>query len=45
MQPGDQAVVAFVVAVFLIFSATMAYATYLSAREGHVAPEEKKKEK
>ncbi len=42
MQPGDQAVVAFVIAVFLIFSAAMAYATYLDACEGHAAPEKKK---
>jgi hypothetical protein len=40
MQPGDQAVVAFVVAVFIIFSAAMAYATYLGAPE---APSGKKK--
>lgn len=42
MQPGDQAVVAFVVAVFFIFSAAMAYATYLGAREGRVSSENKK---
>lgn len=40
MQPGDQAVVAFVVAVFVIFSVAMAYATSVSSRE---APSEKKK--
>jgi hypothetical protein len=42
MQPGDQAIVAFVVAVFVIFSAVMAYATYLSAREDRVTSEKKK---
>jgi len=34
MQPGDQAVVAFVVAVFVIFSAIMAYATILTGKDG-----------
>jgi hypothetical protein len=42
MPPGDQAVVAFVVAVFVIFSAAMVYATCLGGRE---TPSEKKKEK
>jgi len=44
VQPIDQAVTAFVVSVFVVFSAVMAYATYLSPREGRV-PSEKKKEK
>jgi hypothetical protein len=42
MQPFDQAVTAFVVAVFVIFSAVMAYATYLDAGEGWVSSEKKK---
>ena len=33
MQPIDQAVTAFVVAVFLIFSAVMAYATWFGDAE------------
>jgi hypothetical protein len=32
MLPDDQAVVAFVVTVFVAFSAIMAYASYLGAR-------------
>ena len=33
MQPGDQAVLAFVIAVFVIFSTVMAYATWLGGAE------------
>ncbi len=33
MQPGDQAVLGFVVAVFIIFSVIMAYATWLGGAE------------
>jgi hypothetical protein len=33
MQPGDQAVLAFVIAVFVIFSAVMAYATWIDGAE------------
>jgi hypothetical protein len=33
MQPGDQAALAFVITVFLIFSAIMAYATWLGREQ------------
>lgn len=33
MQPGDQAALAFIIVVFIIFSATMAYATWLGRAE------------
>lgn len=33
MQPGEQAALAFVIAVFVIFSVTMAYATWLGREE------------
>ena len=33
MQPGDQAVTAFVVAVFVFFSVVMAYASWVGAPE------------
>lgn len=31
MQPGDEAIIAFVVTVFVAFSALMAYASYLGS--------------
>lgn len=43
MQPVDQAVTAFVVAVFAIFSIGMGYATYLDARESRASSEKNKK--
>lgn len=43
MQPVDQAVVAFVVAVFGIFSVFMGYATYIGAQDDRHSSEKSKK--
>jgi hypothetical protein len=43
MQPGDQAAIVFVVAVFVIFSAIMAYATWLGGAENKTTDTGKKK--
>ena len=44
MHPGDQAALAFVIAVFVIFSAVMGYATWLGGAENKIV-DRKKKEK
>lgn len=43
MQPVDQAVVAFVVAAFVIFSAAMVYATFLGPRKERASGKIEKK--
>lgn len=45
MQPEDQAIVAFIVAVFVIFSAAMAYASSLSARQDRDSSRKNNREK
>jgi hypothetical protein len=43
MQPGDQAALVFIVVVFLIFSVTLAYATWQGGRENKAAADRNKK--
>jgi len=45
MQPEDQAIIAFIVAVFVIFSAAMAYASSLSARQDRDSSRKNNREK
>ena len=43
MQPGEEAILILIIAAFVIFSAAMAYATYLDGHEGREGSRKSKK--